>query len=68
MGHINKTYNKSELFEQIKVFLNEDLNSKEFMIDNINIECRLNWVGEDNSGYKILASKDYEIILKVKGF
>ena len=64
----NKTHSKEEILEKISSFLNNQLTDKEFVINNITLECKYNWIGEDyNSRYKILASRDYEIVLKVKG-
>ena len=63
-----KTHSQDELFEQIRLFLSENIKGKEFIIDDILFECKYNWIGENNNnGYKILASKDYEITLKIKG-
>ena len=68
MEGTNKTYNKDELFEQIRIFLSDYMNDKEFVINNINLDYRFNWIGDDSYGrHKILASKDYEITLKIKG-
>ena len=64
----SKTYNKNELLDQIKSFISDNLIDKEFVINDITLECKYNWIGEnDNIRYKILASRDYEIVLKVKG-
>lgn len=68
MKDINKTYSHHELLDQIRIFLSDNINDKEFVINDMTLECKYNWIGEnDNNRYKILASKDYEIILKVKG-
>ena len=64
----NKTHSKDEILEQISSLINDNLTDKEYVINDITLECKYNWIGEDdNNRYKILASKDYEITLKIKG-
>ena len=62
-----KRYSQDELFEQIKLFLSDNMKDGRFIIDDISLECKCNWIGEnDNNRYKILASRDYEFTLKIK--
>ena len=63
----NKTLSKDEILKQISSFLCDNLIDKEYVVDDITLDCKYNWIGENGLRYKILNSKDYEITLKIKG-
>ena len=63
----NKTHSKDVVLEQINSFLSDNLTDKKYVIDDITLDCKHNWLGEDNFSYKILTSKDYKITLNIKG-
>lgn len=65
-----KIYNQEELFEQIKIFLRDNMKDKKYVFADASVKRKDNWIEEsdnNNKRYEILFSKDYEITLKIKG-